>query len=339
MQIKRYMFAALLLMAGVWYYVQKMVSDGAYSLEIFGVHVTLPIAVWAIVPMGLLFLASIFHMAYYGFKAYMRRRRVSKDVEKLADALFWAILKSPKKHNYFDKRIKPVGAVLDNGCDDFSHLEKNRVHDVVRDAIDIVGAVNHGEVLDLSKYKLEKSNPFVIRNHLNMLQKEPERAEEVLRRAPYYDAKVLKEAMLIFVESANENDIDRFGELMDKAVLMRLLESLGARQEKGTLPSLGAIERWIEKIGPDGRDYMRIAGKLTKFYSPNELLAFFERLSAKDDKAFKAYLLTLLEFEMLDRANELLQDTHADEYLEFKAYLDLRKTGKHYPIDLLLQTC
>jgi hypothetical protein len=288
--------------------------------------------------MVLLYIASLFHMAYYGFKAYRRRKRVSKDIEKLADALFWDILKAPKRHNYTDKRIRPIGVVLDNGCDDFSKLDKKAVHELVRDAIDIITAIKHGEVLDLSKYKLDKSNPFAIQNALNMLEQEPERAEEILRRVPYYDAKVIKKALMIFIERASDQEISRYLEMMDRDALMHLLDSLAQRDEKNRI-SLPLIEKIMERLELNACDYMIIAQKMVKYFTPNELLAFFEKLHAKEEKAFKAYIFTLIEFEMLDKANELLQDTQRDEYLDFKAYLDLRKAGKHYPIDLLLQHC
>ncbi|WP_457596171.1 hypothetical protein [Hydrogenimonas sp.] len=338
MHLKRYTLAALLLIAAVGTYVYQVVTTADYSLDILGIHIDLPIAVWVVVPMVLLYLASLFHMTYYGFKAYMRRKRVTSDIEKLADALFWDILKSPKKHNYFDKRIKPVGAALDYGCDDFTKLDKKAVHEQIRDAIDIITAIRHGEVLDLSKYKLDKSNPYAIQNALNMLAHEPERAEEVLRRVPYYDAKVIRKAIEIFIEKADDKEIEKYQDFIDKEVFMHLIDTLDGR-EKEKMVTLATIEKLLERIEPDSCDYMVVSRKLVKHYTPHELLALFEKLLAKDEKAFSAYVFTLIEFEMLDKANELLQDTQRGEYLDFKAYLDLRKAGKHYPIDLLLRQC
>jgi hypothetical protein len=338
MHLKRYTLAAILLIAAVGTYVYQVVTTAEYSLDILGIHVNLPIAVWVIVPMVILYFASLFHMTYYGFKAYMRRKRVTKDIEKLADALFWDILKAPKKHNYFDKRVKPIGAALDYGCDDFTKIDKKAVHEQIRDAVDIITAIKHGEVLDLSKYKLDKSNPYVVQNGLNMLKHEPERAEEVLRRVPYYDEKVIREAIRIFVEKASDQELEKYIEFIDKPVFMHLLETLDGREENNRI-SLAMIEKMLMKIEPTACDYMIVSRKLVKHYTPHELLALFEKLYGRDEKAFKGYVFTLIEFEMLDKANELLQDTQRGEYLDFKAYLDLRKAGKHYPIDLLLKQC
>jgi hypothetical protein len=338
MHLKRYTLAAVLLIAAVGTYVYQAVTTAEYTLDILDMHITLPIAVWVVVPMALLYFASLFHMMYYGYRAYRRRRRVTRDIEKLADALFWDVLKAPRKHNYTDPRIKPIGAVLDFGCDDFTKIDKKGIPEQVRDAVDVITAIKHGEVVDLSKYKLDKSNPYAVQNGINMLKHEPERAEEVLRRVPYYDKAVIHEAIRIFVEKASDQELERYLEFVDIDVLMHLLDTYEGRDEKNRI-SLATIEKIIAHVEPDACDYMILSRRLVKYYTPHELLAFFEKLVGRDEKAFKAYVFTLLEFEMLDRANELLQDTQHGEYLEFKAYLDLRKSGKHYPIDLLLEQC
>ncbi|OQX73115.1 MAG: hypothetical protein B6D59_06535 [Campylobacteraceae bacterium 4484_4] len=338
MHLKRYTLASVIMIALVGTYVYQMVSQSEYALDLLGVHVTLPIAVWVILPMVLLFLASFLHMLYYGFKAYLRRKRVTKDIEKLADALYWDVLKAPKKHHYMDKRVKPVGVVLDSGCDDFTKVDKKLCHERIRDAIDIITAVKHGEVVDLGKLKLDKTNPYMIQNALNLLKQEPQRAEEILRKVESYDQSVAKEAIRIFVESAGEQQIEKYLDFVDKEILMHMLDTLEKRDEKNKI-TLSLIEKIVMKNNPSDCDYMVLSRKLIKHYTPHELLAFFEKLVARDEKAFKAYIFTLIEFEMLDKANELMQDTQRGEYLDFKAYLDLRKAGKHYPIDLLLKQC
>ncbi|BDY12318.1 hypothetical protein [Hydrogenimonas cancrithermarum] len=338
MHLKRYTLASIFLIAAVGIYVYKVVSPGTYSLELLGVNVSLPIAVWIVIPMILLYLASFFHMLYYGFKGYLSKKRIARDIHKLADALYWDILKSPKKHNYTDKEIRKIGVVLDTGCDDFTKVDKKRCNEHIRDAIDLIIAIKHGEFVDLKKMGLEKSNPYVIQNWLNFLKHEPERAEEILRKSESYDPKVVHEAIRLFVEKANEQQLEKYAQFVDMGVLMHLLDTMEAREEKERI-SLNMIEKLLTRNNPTDCDYLLISRKLSKLYTPHELLALFEKLVAQDEKVFKAYIFTLIEFEMLDKANELLEDTQRGEYLDFKAFLDLRRAGKHYPIDLLLQQC
>ncbi len=338
MHLKRYTLASLILIAAVGFYVYKTVSPGDYTLELLGVNISLPIAVWVMIAMGLLYMASFFHMLYFGFKDYLRKKRIARDIEKLADALYWDILKSPKPHNYTDREIRKIGVVLDNGCDDFTKVDRKKCHEHIRDAVDIIVAIGHGEYVDLKKIPLDKSNPYQVQNWLNYLAHEPEKAEEILKKSESYDPKVVHTAIRLYVEKATEQQLEKYADFIDIDVLHHLLDTMEARDEKSRI-SLTTIEKLLERNNPDDCDYLRIARKLSKLYTPHELLALFEKLVRHDDKALKAYIFTLIEFEMLDKANEILQDTQRGEYLDFKAFLDLRKAGKHYPIELLLRQC
>ncbi len=339
MHFKRYTLASILLIAAVGGFVYYMVTKDTYTVELLGVNVTLPIAAWIVAPMVLLYLASLFHMLYYGFKGYLQKRRVERDMAKLSDALYWDILKSPKQHAYDDKEIRKIGIVLDQGCDDFSGVDKNLCDERVKEALEMIEAIERGEFVDMKKINLEKSNPYVVQNWLNFLEKEPERAEEILRKAETYDERVVHAAMKRFVESASEQQIEKYREMIDIDIFMHLLDTLKRGEEEKPRIGLDFIDSLLETIKPSEEEYLRIAQRLSKLYTPDEVLRFFEKVVARDDKAFKAYIFVLIEFEMLDKANELLQDTARGEYLDFKAFLDLRKAGKHYPMDLLLPRC
>jgi len=336
MHLKRYTLASILLIAVVSFYVYKMVTPGTYTLDLLGINISLPVAVWSVVPMTLLFLASFIHILYYGIKDYFRRKRVSKDLDKLADALYWDILKEPKKHNYTDKEIRKIGLVLDMGCENFLKSDKRKCNEHIRDAIDIVTAIKHGEFMDIKKLNLDKSNPYEIQNWLNLLKNEPIKAEEILRKYESFNKRVVKEATKIFVESANGQQLERFAHFIDNDIMMHLLDTMASRSEKDRI-SLEVIEKILMQKNSLDCDYLLLAKKLSKLYTPHALLSFFEKITTKDERAFKGYIFILIEFEMLDKANELLEDTQHDEYLDFKAFLDLRKAGKHYPLDIFLK--
>ncbi len=339
MYFKRYTLASILLIAAVGGYVYYMITKDTYTVELLGVNVTLPIAAWVVVPMALFYLASLFHMLYYGFKGYLQKRRIERDISKLTDALYWDILKSPKQHAYDDKEIRKIGVVLDSGFEDLSGIDKNKCDERVKEALEIVEAIERGEFVEMKKVSLDKSNPYVIQNWLNFLNSEPGRAEEVLRKAESYDDTVVRAAMKKFVENASQQQIEKYKEKMDIDIFMHLLDSLKSSDEEKPRIGLDFIDSLLESMEPTEKDYLQIAQRLSKLYTPDEVLRFFEKVVARDEKAFKAYIFVLIEFEMLDKANELLQDTARGEYLDFKAFLDLRKSGKHYPMDLLLPRC
>ncbi len=339
MHFKRYTLASIVLIAAVGGYVYYMITKDTYTVELLGVNVTLPIAAWIVAPMVLLYLASLFHMLYYGFKGYLQRRRVERDIAKLSDALYWDILKAPKQHAYDDKEIRKIGIVLDAGCEDFSGVDKSRCDERIKEALELIEAIGKGEFVEMKKITLDKSNPYVVQNWLNFLKSEPERAEEILRKAEAYDDAVVHEAMKRFVETGSQQQIEKYREMVDIDILMHLLDSLKRTDEEKPRVELAFVDTLLESLKPSEEAYLQIAQRLSKLYAPDEVLRFFEKMVARDEKAFKAYIFVLIEFEMLDKANELLQDTARGEYLDFKAFLDLRKAGKHYPMDLLLPRC
>ncbi len=339
MHFKRYTLASILLIGAVGGFVYYMVTKDTYTVELLGVNVTLPIAAWVVAPMVLLYLASLFHMLYYGFKGYLQKRRVERDMAKLSDALYWGILKSPKQHAYDDREIRKIGVVLDQGCEEFSKVDKSQCDERIKEALELIEAIERGEFVDMKKINLDKSNPYVVKNWLNLLGKEPERAEEILKKAETVDERVLHAAMKRFVESASEQQIEKYKDMVDIDIFMHLLNSLKKEGEERVRIGLDFIDSLLEAIEPSEELYLHMAQRLSKLYAPDEVLRFFEKVVARDDKAFKGYIFVLIEFEMLDKANELLQDTARGEYLDFKAFLDLRKAGKHYPMDLLLPRC
>ncbi len=339
MYFKRYTLASIVLMAAVGAFVHYMITKDTFTLEVKSISVTLPIAVWIVIPMGILYLASIFHMIYYGFKGYLQKRRIERDIAKLSDALYWDILKAPRRHAYDDKEIRKIGIVLDLGCENFSAVDKNQCDERVKEALELIEAIERGEFVDMKKIALDKSNPYVIKNWLNFLKSEPERAEEILRKPEAFDKAVVHEAMKTLVKNASQQQIEKYKDMIDIDILIYLLDSMKERGEKRPRIGLDFIDAILDSLEPSEEDYLQIAQRLSKLYTPDGVLRFFERVVARDEKAFKGYIFVLIEFEMLDKANELLQDTARGEYLDFKAFLDLRKAGKHYPMDLLLPRC
>ena len=99
MQLGTYIASGLVLIAFIAGGVFMLYPD-YHSLTLMGFTIDLPIAAWIALPVLLLCLMSILHLAYYGGKLYFQRRRWRKDIDSFKDALYWAILKEPKSSNY-----------------------------------------------------------------------------------------------------------------------------------------------------------------------------------------------------------------------------------------------
>jgi len=74
---------------------------------------------------------------------------------------------------------------------------------------------------------------------------------------------------------------------------------------------------------------VKAAQILKKKLSPDGVIALFEKLYNVRAEASDAFLYLLFELQMIDRAREILENSEADDFKEFKLLLFLRDHGKH----------
>jgi hypothetical protein len=70
---------------------------------------------------------------------------------------------------------------------------------------------------------------------------------------------------------------------------------------------------------------------------PEQRIRLFEMLSEHNDEAMEGYLYTLYDLQMIDTANEILNNTASSDFQIFKAYRDLKRANKHYDIAIFLR--
>ena len=69
MGIKRYILLTLVYIMAIGLYVYSFNGD-YYALDVLGLSLNLPIALWIILPVVALFLSTIFHLVFYNFKTF-----------------------------------------------------------------------------------------------------------------------------------------------------------------------------------------------------------------------------------------------------------------------------
>jgi len=87
-------------------------------------------------------------------------------------------------------------------------------------------------------------------------------------------------------------------------------------------------------LTPD--NFIDLSIAMSKNMIPEQRIRLFEILSESNDDAMEAYFYTLYDLQMIDTANEILNNTSKEDYLIFKAYRDLKRANKHYNIALFL---
>ncbi len=179
----------------------------------------MPIAIWVIIPMFLLMIASSFHIMFYGAKNFFRFKRWEKDSENLNNALYWSLLHEPKPHKFNLPKLKQTGLLLQ-----VSHIKVkgmiDGVSEKIQSALNIISELERGECVDLKAKKLSnvlsKDNPLVIKNHLNCLQKDENFIEEVLQYKEKYSDIVFETALEKFATSVSFNKARKYSKIFNR---------------------------------------------------------------------------------------------------------------------------
>jgi hypothetical protein len=310
--------------------------ENNYTFEIFGVPVSLPVAVWVVIPMFIMFLASFFHMAYYSFKNFMVLKKYKRDYESLADSVAMALLREPRAHNYKTVEAKNLGRVTDKSemiPKDFKIETKD---ERLKKSLEYVKDIQNGIYVELEGVKLSPKNPLLVKNIENRLKDEPTYSGVVLKNCDEYPEGLCKTCLKVYMEFSDMSKIKEYVKLFDKELLFYLVD-LAAKRENFQVhyeDLLYILQEMKERFNE--KDYINLARSVKKILTPDERLKFFELLKNRDEKAEGGYLYTLFDLEMIERAKEFLETTQEEEWQNFKAYLELKECGRNYPLELFV---
>ncbi|WP_200762412.1 hypothetical protein [Nitrosophilus alvini] len=334
MRLKKYTFFSLLLITLIGVFVYTQINE-KYTLDIFGVPLTLPVAVWVVIPLLILYFASLFHMAFYSFKSYLHSRNLKKDFSSLIDSLYFAIFKEPKIHKYHTDEYAQVGEVTDRSEITLKALDYEFGNEKIKKAAETIKKIEDGNYVEIKDIKFSPDNPIYIKNIENKIASEPTYCGVILKKCEEFPKDLCKKALRKYIEFADLSQIKNYADLFDRDILFDLLKA-AVKDENRLKISVDDILFFCQKTDMKQSDYIDLAKIVKKLLQPDERLQLFEKLKEQDEKAEAAYIYTLLDLEMVERAAEVLENSEEDEFLNFKAYLDLKNIGKNYHIELFI---
>ncbi len=335
MRLKKYIFFSFLLMLIVGGFVYSQI-DSRYTFDFLGVPVSLPVAVWIVIPMFLMFLASFFHMAYYSFKNFMVLKKYKKDYDALVDSVAWSLMREPKGHNYKTAEAKNLGAVTDRSKMEPVDLRIETKDERLKKALDYVKDIVNGIYVEIDGFKLSTTNDLMVQNIRNRLKEEPTYSGVVLKKCEEYPADLCKECLKVYLGFSDISKVKEYVKLFDKDMLFYLIDYAKEHENfKIDYEDLLFILQEM-KESFQAKDYIALAKRIKNLLSPDERLKFFELLKTRDEKAEGGYLYTLFDLEMIEKAKEFFETTQEGEWENFKAYLELKECGRNYPLDLFV---
>ncbi len=339
MRLGLYIIASIVLMVIIGSFTY-MINPGNYTISDLGIPIPpIPVAVWIVLPMLLLMIASLVHMMFYGTKNFFKFKKWEKETNTLDDALYWSLLQEPKAHKFHLPLFKKTASLFDvssisvNGAvDDMS--------DKLRSALTIITEINRGEYVDLKAKKLEKvlssTNPFVIKNLQNRLQKEEKFAEEVLQSKEAYSEEIFNEALKVFSSKTTFPKALKYVKLYNKEGFLTLLTRVENDDNLGLTKEI--LDTFIVQLESDLKctEYLQIATLMMNQLSPDDNLKLWREYEGKYDDAQIAYLYLLFDYEMIEKAGEYLEEHEESEFKRFRALFDLKKEHKKYRITDLM---
>ena len=334
MRLGLYIIASIILMAIVGVFVY-MVNPGNYTYNELGFPLELPIALWIVLPMFALMLASLLHMMFYGTKNFFKFKKWESDTNTLDDALYWSLLHEPQAHKFNLPQLKQTASLLSVSSIKVNGKVANS-SEKLGEALSIVSAIERGEYVDLKAKKLSRvlstDNPLVKKNILNRLEQDEAFAEEVIQDKLSYDNTIFKVALNKFANVTTFTQAQKYLTFFDKESFMILIGRVTNENDLGLTKDI--LDKFIVELEPtlDCGDYLQISTLMMRQLSPDENLLVWKEYQSKYSKAEIAYLYLLFEYEMIDKAGDYLREHGEDDFKRFRALYELKKEDKKYKI-------
>lgn len=338
MQIKRYTIVSFFFIVIVGLFIYNYVSKESTAIDLFGVPLpSLSIAIWAIVPLVIFYLASVVHISFYSLIGNFKLRKYDKDYEKLIDAIVDAYLgKLNRNHEFKTPKYKVLGLLIDNvTISSINDVGLDIDNEKIKNVLKLIEDIKNKEVVDLKKYALPYTNPLVIQNEKNRYIKGDISAEDILSHADKYDKSLCEEVYVDFCKTALLNMIDKYKMFLTKDALFEILARINANDNTLLITNDVLIDL-LSGLDLSEADYLKMAAILSTSMIPEQRMKLFHVLSDIHEEAMSAYLFTLFDLEMLEPADEILENSQPQEYLNFKSYRALKECNRNFNINLFV---
>jgi len=336
MGLKKYIIGSLLLAIAVCGYTFS-IAPGDFKIQVAEFTIMLPIAVWVALPMLVLLILTVIHIMFYGLKNYFSLKAVTKDSQSVISLINKRLLNETATETFKNKNIQEIAAIIKqleiNAVDSDFSVENSDISKTV----DQTFVIKSGKYIPSKELKLDDNNPLMVDNTKNRITLDDNYALEVVKSPEKYTQEIIKYAFLKVVESKSMTSIKKviteltFDNTMAKALLKK-----DCTENPEFAMTNDLILTVLKKVKLSNEELIEIIKDYKKSMSPDQLIKLFEDLIQEKEEYTTAYLYVLAEFEMVDEMRDILVNSATNEYVAFKALVDLKDAGKHiYSVDAL----
>ena len=336
MGLRKYILGSVLLAIIIFGYTFS-IEAGDYKLQLLDFTLLLPVAIWVVLPMVLLLILTIIHILYYGLKNYFTLKAISKDSQSLTALIKKRLLNETSELKFQNENFKEIGDIVSQLTIDVSNSNFSSANKDIAKAIDQKFTINSGKYISSKELKLEETNPIMINNIKNRISMDDNFALEVVKSPTKYSEELLKFAFLKAVKTKSMTSIKKvIADLKFDNEMVEALLKKDSEQKAEFAMTNDVILDLISKVELSNTQLINIAKDYKKSMAPDQVLKLFEDIASKKEELTTVYLYVLAEYEMIDQMRNILENSGTNEYIPFKALVDLKDAGKHtYSIDTL----
>jgi len=323
MKIKMYILFSFIYISiiGILVYFENPLH---YKMIVFDNKIDLPIAIWFIAPLIILWILTILHLVFFNILNWMKVKSQNAERGKTETLIFNLILEKKSKIIFSHQEFSDIQNTFNESSIkniNILSIENEEIKNAISLRADIESGIYRK---DINKFNLDGDNALVKHNLLNKIEFNRNFASEIIKKYKEYNQDVIKKAFLFLVE---KKEVELLKPIFDNIHIDKdmALALLGASQESNV-----AISECVflsKKASLNSDDFLALLDSLTEESSPEQMLEFFEELSSSLEEAIDSYIYLLLTLELQEKAKELLENA-SDKYMrKFQLYLEIKKDG------------
>ena len=165
-----------------------------------------------------------------------------------------------------------------------------------------------------------------------MLNQDKKYASTILKNC--VDDDLCHKAAKVLAEYANIDEIEKLNIKVDKDIFNTLISRVGENDFKISNSKLIEL---IKELNLDKDELVNLMKDLKDKLTPDERVKLADDLlNSFPDNAGEAYLYTMFDLQLIDKAREYLENSSKKEYTKFKHLLFLKDSGKNFDINLFV---
>ena len=318
----------------------------AYTLELgnfaltlpTGRELDLPVSLWLIILILVFCLCSSILFASSWASSLMRSYRTRNDFSHLFSQINEQALNKPiESRVYKNPDISKLSKILARFYLK-PRLDSNECFEPKIDKLfENYKDVMSGKSVDLRAYNLSKDNKFSIQNLKNKIQSDSKCAFNALSDTQPQEIRDF--AVVQILTHGSSKDIERLLSSQvgyNASMKPSLIHAFIANHE---LFSPETLSRISQQMSFNAQDYVQLAQQSKDILEPHAWYKLLESLANADEHAENALFYVMFELEMIDKVRERRALHGKDEYRLIDAYLDLKDSSKHYPLDIFFNQC